>query len=243
MKKFLLLGIVILLSLSACVPSFLKPDQDAPAEGVDLAATADVIASTRAAQTFEALATPTMEVPSAIPPTEIPSATATEEPTATEAATTTETETATETPDGTNAAETASVTPEGTLPAETETPDGTISLTETGTPEATATSIYPSPTSPISVGEPPDSVPRYKVKVINYTKYRAYISLQGVTVGNYHPIIEYDLYPWVNVKFPIPEGQYTAVVYVGKEPLIAYFGIHQSGLTITIEKDKITIEK
>ena len=234
MKKFLFLGIVVLLSLSACVPSFLKSDTSAPAEAVDLEATADILANTQVAQTFEALATPTMEVPSAIPPTKVPSATATETPSPTETATATATETATETPDGTNPAETASLTPEGTLPAETE----------TGTPEATATSIYPSPTSPISVGEPPDSVPRYKVRVINNTKYPAYISLQGVTVGNYHPIIEYALDPWVNnVRFPIPEGQYTAVVYIGKDPLITYFGIHKSGLTITIEQDKITIEK
>ena len=230
MKKFLLLAlwIVILLSLSACVPDFLKPEQDTPAESVDLVATADILASTQAAQTFEALATPTMEPPTAVPPTETLSVTATEEPAPTETATATAT-----------ATESATETPDSTLPAGTE----TVTPEVTGTPEATATSIYPSPTSPISVGEPPDSVPRYKVKVINYTKYRAYISLQGVTVGNYHPIIEYELYPWVNVRFPIPEGQYTAVVYVGKEPLIAYFGIHQSGLTITIKKDKITIEK
>ena len=232
MKKFLLLGTLMLLSLSACMPNFLK--SNAPSEAVNLEATAEILASTQAVQTFEALATPTMEVPTDIPPTETPSATATKEPTATFTPSLTATETATETstPDGTITAET-SLTPDGTLPAETA----------TGTPEATATSIYPSPTSPIIVGDPPPSVPRFKVKVINYTKYHAYISLQGVTVGNYHPIIEHDLYPWVNVKFPIPEGQYTAVVYVGKEPLIAYFGIHQSGLTITIEKDKITITK
>ena len=234
MKKIVLIGLVLLFSLSACVPDFLNSDlPDAPTESVDLAATVDIVAKTQVAQTFAVLNTPTMEEATAEPPAEEVPATATE------------TILPSETPT-LEATETASVTPDGTLLAETatETPDGTLIATATGTLEATATSIYPSPTSPISVGDPPPSVPRYKIKIINHTKYRAYISLQGVTVGDYHPIIEYDFYPWERTKFPIPEGRYTAVVYIGKDPLVAYFGIHSSNtITIIIKEDKIEIEK
>ena len=173
----------------------------------------------------------------------------TDEPTSTVTATEelppTETPTATETPDGTLLAETATETPDGTLPAETatETPDGTLPA-ETATLEITATSIYPSPTSPISINQPPDSVPRYKISVENDTKVRVYISLQGSTEGGYNPIIEYDLAPWQRIKLSIPEGYYAAVVYVGKDPMIDYFAVHSNNsITIVINKDSIKIKK
>ncbi len=258
MKKIVFVGLVVLLSLSACVPDLLNSgSQDAPAAPVDIAATVDAAASTQVAQTFEALslATPTMEVPITEPRVEEASVTATETVLPSEALTleTTETpdgtlpaETETETLDGTFPAETATAMPVCTFPEEcvTATPDGTLVSRETATPEVTATSIYPSPTSPISINQPPDYIPRYKIKIVNNTKVRVYISLQGVTEGGYRPIIEYDLDPWEKAKFPIPEGKYTAIVYVGKDPMVAYFGVHSNNtITIIIDKDKIKIDK
>lgn len=237
MKKTLLVGAIVLLSLSACVPSFLNTGaEEAPAEAVDIAATVDTEASTQAAQTLVALATPTLE-----PPTEEPTATATETTIPTETATAT----LTETPDGTIPAETATETPDGTetvLPAESET--ASLVATETGTPAATATSVYPSPTSPISVNMPPAGYPSYKIKIVNDTKYRVYISLHGATEDGYKPIIEYDLAPWQRVKLTIPEGHYNAIVYVGKDPMTGSFSVHTNNtVEIIINKDKLKINK
>ncbi len=232
MKKMIVLTLAMLFSLSACVPTFLKSDsQDTPAAPVDIAATVDAAASTQVAQTFEALAalaTPTMEVPTAEPSTDEATATAIE---------------TTELPSETPTLEEPQ-TPEGTLPAETETSDETLVPTATATLEATATSIYPSPTSPISIQLPPDYIPRYEISIINKTKGKIYISLQGVTVDDYHPIIEYDLKAGGQTTIAIPEGTYTAIVYVGKEPMVDYFSIHGSNeITIFIERDELRIKK
>lgn len=237
MKKILFAGALVLLSLSACVPDFLNPGSgDATSAPVDVVATVEEAANTQVAQTLDAiaaLATSMLESP-------------TDEPTATEVVSSTETATATltETPDGTL---TPTETPDGTLPAETatETPEGTLPAgTATATREITATSVFPSPTSPISINEPPASVPRYKIDVKNTTKVRVYISLQGSTVGGYNPIIEYDLAPRERIKLTIPEGNYASIVYVGKDPMINYFVVHKNNsITIVISKDKVKVEK
>ena len=229
MKKMIVLTLVILLSLSACVPDLLNSgSQDAPAVApVDIAATVEAAANTKVAQTFEALsalATPTLNPPTLEPPVDEATATAIEPASPSETPTME-----------------ASASPESTEIA-TETPEET--LVATATLEATATSIYPSPTSPISIQLPPDYIPRHKISIVNETKGKIYISLQGVTVDNYHPIIEYDLKAWGKATFAIPEGTYTAIVYVGKEPMIAYFGINKStDITIFIARDEIRIKK
>lgn len=244
MKKIVFVGLIVLLGLSACVPDFLNSgSQDAPAESVDIAATVDSAASTQAVQTMVSLATPTLEETTAELILDEPTSTvtATEELPPTE----TSTATATETPDGTLPAETATETPDGTLPAETatETPDGTLPA-ETATLAITATSIFPSPTSPIYANEAPDYIPRFKVKIRNNTKVRVYISLQGSTEGGYHPIIEYDLAPWQKIKLSVPEGHYAVIVYVGKDPMIGYVGVHSNNtVEITINKDDLKIVK
>ncbi|MBT3337038.1 MAG: hypothetical protein HN855_16295 [Anaerolineae bacterium] len=235
MKKTILIGAILLLTLSACVPDFLNTSsQEAPVAEVDTAATVDAAASTQAVQTFAALATPTLETL-----VEEPTATVTEESTPTETATAT----LTETPDGTPGTE----TPEGTLPAEsaTATLEGTLTPTETSTPAATATSVYPSPTSPISINLPPiDEVPRYTISVSNNTKGSAYISLHGSTEGGYKPIIEYDIPGRSKVKISVPEGFYTVIVYVGADPMVDYVGVHKNNaVSIAINIDKIKITK
>lgn len=241
MKKVIFLGLIILLSLSACMPSSLKSDsQGDSAEPVsaDIEATVEAAVSTRAAETFAALASPTMN--NVVPATNTPSATATKTTTPTE----TTSPTATETPTEIVTTETVTV---GTVTTETLTAEAVTTITGTpatetpeGTPPvASATSVFPSPTSPINANQPPDYIPRYKIKIVNNTKLRVYISLQGTTVDDYHPVTEYDLSPWEQARFPIPEGKYAAVVYVGKDPMVEYFSIHDSGITIIIEKNKL----
>ncbi len=234
MKKTILVAAILFLALSACVPDFLNTGaQDAPVAEVDVAATVDAAASTHAVQTFEALATPTLE-----PVMEEAPATVTK----TSAPTETATATSTETPDGTPGTE----TPEGTQPAEDAivTPDETVIPTETSAPAATATSVYPSPTSPISINLPPiDEVPRHKIRVTNNTKGNVYISLHGSTEGGYKPIIEYDIPRWSKVKITVPEGYYTVIVYVGADPMTGYVGIYKAGVEITIKPDELKIVK
>jgi len=239
MKKILFVGALVLFSLSACVPDFLNSSSEAAtAAPIDVMATVEDAANTQAAQTLDAiaaLATPTLESPTAEP-----TAPATEVVSFTETATST----LTETPDGTL---TTTETPDGTLPAETatKTPDGTLpAVTTTATLDITATSVFPSPTSPISINEPPASVPRHKINVENSTKVRVYISLQGSTEGGYNPIIEYDLAPRERVKLTVPEGNYASIVYVGKDPMINYFGVYKNNsVTIDISKDNVKVSK
>ena len=239
MKKVFFIALIALFGLSACVPDFLNSGtQDALPKAVDVAATVDAASRTQAVQTFEALPTPTMEDPTAEPPTNEATATLTETATPSE----TPTVEASETPDGT---ETATETPDGTATTETatETPDGTLPA-ETATLDITATSVFPSPTSPIYANEAPDYIPRFKIKVRNNTKVRVYISLQGTTVGDYHPIIEYDLAPWQKTKLTVPEGYYAVIVYVGNDPMIGYIGIHSNNtVEITINKTDLKIVK
>lgn len=236
MKKMLLLTPLIVLVLGACIPGII--DQQPAAVPIDLQATVEFMASTKAAQTVESLPTATME-----PPTNTPEP----EPTATETPTM-EPGTETETPDGSDTTGTPPETPIETpndSVTETGTSDvdvATATTTVTPSPSATPTSIYPSPTSPIAINLPPDSVPRYTVTIVNKSGVRAYISLQGFVTGGYYPIIEYDLDRWEKAKIKAPKGFYTVVVWVGADPMIDYVNIN-TGVTITIKKDSLKIEK
>ena len=267
MKKSLFVALIVVFSLSACVPSFLgggaeeAPAVDAEeapavASEVDVEGTADAVASTQAAQTLaavdaeaeeEALATPTLA------PTDPPSPTATEElptstPETTETTVDTEDDTAetpeaesTEAADMEEGADEATATPEGTATA--------IEITETvvftETPAPTATSVYPSATSPIAIFMPPeDLVPRFPIHVKNTTKGKVYISLQGKTAYDYTPVIEYDIPRFTTVRIRVPEGMYNVVVYVGKEPMVDYVRINRPNeVRIVIRKNELKIER
>ena len=239
MKKIFLLAVIVLFSVSACVPGFLGGGaEEAPAaEPVDIAATVDAAASTQAVETLAALATPTME-----PPTDEPTATAAEALAPTEEATATPTES----PDAAPTKESATETPEGeSADGAPATPEATATITETSTPTAVSTSVYPSPTSPISINLPPESLaPRHNIKVRNTTKGPVYISLQGSAEGGYKPIIEYDIPRFATVKIEVPEGYYAVVVYVGKYPMVDYVGIYKNNqVSITIHRNSIKIKK
>lgn len=237
MKKFYLLAVIALFSLSAC--GILGGGaQEAPAaEPVDVAATVDAEASTQAVQTLGALATPTLEPTT---PAEEPMAIATEALAAPQEATATLAETpveATTASEETPVAEAATATM--TL-AET-----TVLPTESSTPAPTATSVYPSPTSPIAILLPPEElVPRHKIQVRNTTKGPVYISMHGETAFDYTPIIEYQIPRSATVAFEVPEGYYTIVVSVTKHPMILYTGVYQNDqVFITIHRDYVKIDK
>jgi len=233
-KKFLLLSLVLALTLRACDLSFLNGAKSAapaataaPSPLADLAGTAEALAATQASETPVSLSTPTM-----LPPTETP--TPTLEPTE---AIPTATATFTATP-------TMTLTP--FLVTETATP---LSVTETSTPTpvpttgATATATQPFPTAPIIINTVPPGYPKGSVDLVNKTNGVIYVSLQGNVENLYHPIQEYEVPRHRTVKTKAPQGDYTVVVYVGKEPMVGYFGLHnRSGVTITIYDDKIEIQ-
>ncbi len=262
MKKNILLAVLVLFTLSACAGlgggAEEPPAADAPvAEAVDVNATVDAEASTQAAQTMAALdaavqATPTLEP--ATPTEEMP-ATATEAAAPTEEMTATPAEEAEADPEATPEADDAELTatPEGDeTPAAdddaTATPTLEATATEmamTATPGATATSVYPSPTSPIAINMPPQNLVGYRpVEIRNTLKGKVYISFQGVTEYDYRPVIEYDLPGFAKVRIHVPQGEYKIVVYVGKDPMIDYVTINKNtSLVITIRKDSLRIEK
>jgi hypothetical protein len=247
MKKIFLVAVIALFALSACVPAFLGGGEEETAsapEAVDINATVDTEASTQAAQTMSALdfalATQTLEPAT---PTDAPLATATEAlvEEATGTATTDVQETSTIEVDLTG-------TPDPATTATTEeslTLVATATAAMTGTPAPTATSVYPSPTSPIAILMPPESlVPYRQIEVVNKTKGKVYISLQGFTEYDYTPVIEYDIPRFATVKYRIPDGYYKIVVYVGKEPMIDYVTVTKNtSLRIIIRRNELQVEK
>lgn len=259
MKKSLLVAVLVLFSLTACTGIFgggeEAPAVEAPAaEAVDINATVDAEASTQAAQTMDALDAAAAEEMAKATPTLVP-ATPTQEMPATATETLAPTEETTATPDEkAEAATEEDVTPtvEGAEPSATEEVSATATLAATATesvmtatPGATATSVYPSPTSPIAINMPPENLVGYRpVEIRNMLKGRVYISFQGVTEYDYRPVIEYDLAGFKKVRIHVPQGEYKIVVYVGKNPMIDYVTINKNtNLVITIRKNSLRIEK
>ena len=251
MKKLFLVSVLVLFTLSACIPSFLgggAEEAPAAAPAVDVDGTVEAASSTQAVQTLDALATPTLEPPT---PTDEPTATVTETLAPTEEETVSPTETQTGTPEAdaeTTGTPDGSVTPEagtGAPDDATATLDVTATPSATETPAPTATSVYPSATSPIGINLPPENlVPRYRIEVKNTTKGPVYISLQGSTAYDYKPVIEYDIPHLSTVRYFVPEGYYKVVVYVGKEPMIDYVRINKPNeVQIVIRKNELKIEK
>lgn len=261
MKKSFLAAVLVLFSLSACVPSFLGGAKEAPAdeapvaEAVDVNATVDAASSTQAVQTMDALDSVAKATPTLAP------ATPTEEPPATATETLAPTEEPTATPEDAEVADGAAIDTEDGATAEadaeadsTETPvsdaaTATLAVTATEaiteTPAPTATSVYPSPTSPIAINMPPQNLVGYRpVEIRNRLKGKVYISFQGVTEYDYRPVIEYDLPGFAKVRIHVPQGDYKIVVYVGKDPMINYVTVNQNtNLVINIRKNNVRIEK
>ena len=172
------------------------------------------MAQTHAAETLNALPTPTLE-----PATDTP------EPTATDTESPTATETATET-----------LTPDSNITA-------MATETVTGTPP-TATPFVVTATEtlhPRFFGTLPPAIPYGEIRLINKSKAEAYISLQCTTIDGYTTIIKYPVYGRMKVSAPI--GKYTYVAWVGGRQYQGFFSLGKGReLEITIGKGKITVQ-
>ena len=218
MKRTAVLILATVFMLSACIPvPFLGQPTVAPA--VDAQATDAAVAATFAAETLNALPTPT-QMP-ATEPLE-PTATSTELP----PATATVTETATPDP---NATSTETMVPQ------TATTTGTL---------ATATQVVATATEtlyPRFFGTLPPALPFGQVKLSNRAKVDVYVSLQCTTIDGYKTIIEYPVFGSFSVS--APAGRYNYVAWVGGRQFQGSFGLSKGeDLSITFNKDKVTIK-
>lgn len=224
MKRTAVLVLAMALSMGACIPALPQLQQPDEAPVVDAQATDAAMAETHAAETLNALPTPTLE-----PATDTP------EPTATHTESPTETATETLTPDPN-----ITVTDTGTALTGTA---FTSTATTTGTPP-TATQFVVTATEtlhPRFFGTLPPAIPYGKVRVINKSKAETYISLQCTTIDGYKTIIEYPVERRLRVS--APAGSYTYVAWVGGRQYQGYFNLGKSEeVEITIEKGKITVK-
>lgn len=226
MKRTAALVLATAFLLSACIPSLPQLQQPTVAPVIDEQATDAVMAETSAAETLNALPTPTVE-----PATDTPEPTVTD----TEAPTATETATETLTPDPNITATETSTVATGTA--------FTSTATVTGTPP-TATQFVATATEtlhPRFFGTQPPAIPYGKVRLINKSKAEAYISLHCTTIDGYTTIIEYPVYGRMRVS--APAGKYTYVAWVGGRKYEGSFGLGKNNeVEITIGKGKITIK-
>ena len=232
MKWSAVLALAIVFLLSACIPALPQLQQPNEAPVVDVQATDAAMAETHAAETLNALPTPTLE-PATDTDTPEPTATDTESPTATETVTETATETLTPDPNTTVTGTGAALT--GTA--------FTSTATTTGTPP-TATQFIVTATEtlhPRFFGTLPPAIPYGKVRVINKSKAETYISLYCTTIDGYTTIIEYPVERRLRVS--APAGKYTYVAWVGGRQYQGSFGLGKGEeVEITIGEGKITVE-
>ena len=220
MKRTVVLALAAAFLLSACIPGLpqLQPPDEAPV--VDFQATEAVMAETHAAETLNALPTPTLEPATETPE---PTTTNTEAPADTQAATETLTPDPNITVTETVTVFTSTATITGTLPTATQ---FVATATET---------LYPR-----FFGTLPPAIPYGKVGLVNKSKVEVYISLQCTTVDGYKTIIEYPVAG--RFKVSAPAGTYTYVAWVGGRDFQGAFGLGKGDeVEILIEKDKITV--
>ena len=224
MKRSAALILILVFSLTACIPGFPSLGQPSEASVVNSQATDLVLAATLVVETLNALPTPTLE-----PTTDTPEPTSTFTETATETATEPPTETlVTGTP--------ATATFTGTPP--------TATSTVTGTPPTPTLSETPSPTETLYArfyGTLPPAIPYGKVKLVNKSKTEVYVSLHCTTVDGYTTIIEYPVEG--SMKVSAPAGSYTYVAWVGGKKFTGWFNLHKGKeKQITFEKNQVTVE-
>jgi hypothetical protein len=218
MKRTAVLILATVFILSACIPApFLGQPTVTPA--VDAQATEAAMAATFAAETLNALPTPTL-----MPATEPlePTATDTELPSVTATATETVSPDPNATSTETMIPQTATIT--GTLPTATQ-----VVTTATET-------LYPR-----FFGTLPPALPFGQVKLSNRAKVDVYVSLQCTTIDGYKTIIEYPVFGSFSVS--APAGRYNYVAWVGGRQFQGSFRLSKDeNLSITFNKDKVTIK-
>jgi LysM repeat protein len=104
--------------------------------------------------------------------------------------------------------------------------------------------IQPAPTQeliPRSWGSVPNGTPHASVRLSNKSKTEVYISLQGTTHEGDDVIREYPVDGTMVVR--VPAGWYVYVAWVGGRKIVGQFNlIADTTITLTINKDKITVE-
>ncbi|MDP1714098.1 MAG: hypothetical protein Q8L41_05075 [Anaerolineales bacterium] len=227
MKKMLVLMVVLVATLSGCLPAMLQPEAANPTliTEADLQTTAEILSQ----QTLQSLPTAT------VAPSETAVVmTATETPIQS-------TPTATQNPILLTLTATLGT---GTVSANNETPvSGTLPFT--GTPSATAKPAFSAtPTleaRPLSYGTLPPNLPSGTITLINNAKVDVYISLRSVTKEGYITILEYPIKSSVEAK--APAGKYTYVAWVGGKQFTGAFSLSKGqDLVINIFKDRIGIK-
>jgi hypothetical protein len=207
------LGLATVFLLSACIPLSI-PGQPTAAPVVDTGTTDAALAATMAAETLNALPTPTLAPATDTPP---PTATQTDSPTATEAA-----------------PQTPTADPSATS-LMTVTVAGTLSTSTPVNPTATET------LHPRFYGTLPPAIPFGKITLVNRAKADVYVSLQCTTVDGHKTIIEYPVFGRLNVS--APAGSYVYVAWVGGRQFQGSFRLGKGeDLAITFNRDKITVQ-
>ena len=222
MNRAAVLVLTVAFILSACIPlPFLGGPTAAPA--VDAQATQAALAATLAAETLNALPTPTLVLA-----VDTPAATFTSVGSPTAAAT----ETLTPDPNSTTAPVIA-VT--GTMFTTTATLTGTIAPTTQANATATET------LHPRFFGTLPPAIPFGKVRLVNRAKADVYVSLQCTTIDGYTTIIEYPVFGRLMVS--APAGKYNYVAWVGGRQFQGSFRLSKGEeLSITFNREKVTIK-
>lgn len=212
--KLVVLGSILALLLSACLPIFTPTVGPGPT--VDVAGTSDALFKTAVAETLTARPSPTL-----VPATDtavIPVASATLPPS--------------DTPP-----------PTATPPVDlTTTATGNVP-TATGGPATLApgqvTAIW---TLAIrKYGTLPPAVPFTYLTLVNKANAEAYISLQVNMPNGEYTVIEYPVKGTIKIQAPV--GSYLYVAWVGGNKMVGNFRLHQDDeFSILLYKDKVVIK-
>ena len=217
MKGTAVLVLATAFLMSACVSPLSFLQQPTVAPFVDQQATEAAMAGTQAAETLNALPTPTVE-----PATETLTPTLTATQTATEAVTVTLTPDSSITATSTEFTATPTIT--GTLPTA-----ALVAVSETET------------LHPRFYGTLPPAIPYGKVVLVNKAKAEVYASLQCTTIDGYQTVIEYPVFG--RLKVSAPAGRYIYVAWVGGRQFEGTFSLSKGDdLSMTFYKDKVTIK-
>ena len=224
MKKLVILGLVVALTLGGCVlpaiPTTNTSSTPNPNAGptVDVAGTVDAMMKTAVLQTLTAQPTitsvPATDTPTAVLESFVP--------------VTVESSTSTTTP-------IADLT---STPATATSGPADATFTATLAAANPATSI---PTLTIRLwGTLPPAVPSSDIILINKSKTQAYISLQVTSPDGRYAVVEYPVVGRMEIKAPI--GSYLYVAWVGGNKMVGNFRLHgNEELSITLYKDKIDV--
>lgn len=224
MKRLLLIGLALALTVSACLPDLPQSQNGAtPFSDEDLRLTAAALSE----QTLQALPTQSP------PPSETP-VIQTGTPTTTQ-------------PTPTETVNPVLLTLTATLLAGTPTPGTQTTVAETAGSETPVAESQDTQTpggfpQPAYVGTQPPFLPSGTVQFANKADADVYVSLRCVTKGGHVTIQEYSVRKIFSAE--APAGNYTYVAWVGGRQFDGGFQLSEGGfVVITFFKNRITVKK